>query len=66
MLGHDELIESLERAVKKHPKTIFIACHLDNLDYDLTRLGQMFDRNPNLYARYLGAVRRDSRPSRDL
>lgn len=49
MLGHNELIESLERAVKKHPKTIFIACHLMNLDYDLTRLGELFDRNPNLY-----------------
>ena len=49
MLGHNELIESLERAVAKHPKTIFIACHLMNLDYDLTRLGQMLDRNPNLY-----------------
>ena len=49
MLGHNELIESLEAAVKKHPKTIFIACHLMNLDYDLTRLGQIFDRNPNLY-----------------
>jgi hypothetical protein len=50
MYGHNELIESLERAVKKHPKTIFIACHFMNLDYDLTRLGQIFDRNPNLYA----------------
>ena len=49
LLGHNELIESLERAVAKHPKTIFIACHLMNLDYDLTRLGQILDRNPNLY-----------------
>ena len=49
ILGHNGLIESLERAVRKHPKTMFIACHLANLDYDLTRLGQMFDRNPNLY-----------------
>jgi hypothetical protein len=50
ILGHNGLIESLEHAAKKHPKTIFIACHLMNLDYDLTRLGQIFDRNPNLYA----------------
>ncbi len=50
MLGHNELIESLERAVAKHPKTIFISCHLMNLDYDLTRLGQILERNPNLYA----------------
>jgi hypothetical protein len=49
LLGHNELIESLERALAKHPKTIFIACHLMNLDYDLTRLGGIMDRNPNLY-----------------
>ena len=50
MYDHDQLVDSLEKAVKKHPKTIFIACHLANLDYDLTRLGQMFDRCPNLFA----------------
>jgi hypothetical protein len=47
---NNQLVNSLENAVKKHPKTQFIACHLCNLDYDLTRLGQMFDRNSNLYA----------------
>jgi hypothetical protein len=50
ILGHDALIGTLERAAQKHRKTMFIASHLANLDYDLTRLGQMFDRNPNLYA----------------
>lgn len=50
LLGHDGLLESLERTLKKHSGTTFIACHLANLDYDLTRLGQMLDRNPNLYA----------------
>jgi predicted TIM-barrel fold metal-dependent hydrolase len=44
------IIESLERAAHQHPKTIFVACHLANLDYDLTRLGQLFDHNPNLFA----------------
>jgi predicted TIM-barrel fold metal-dependent hydrolase len=34
---------------QKHPKLIIIACHLANLDYDLSHLGQLFDRNPNLY-----------------
>lgn len=48
--GHNQLIESLERTANKHPKTVFIACHLANLDYDLTRLGQMLDRHPNLFA----------------
>lgn len=50
ILGHNALIESLERACQKHRKTVFIACHLINLEYDLTRLGQIFDRHPNLYA----------------
>jgi uncharacterized protein len=50
IMGHDGLIESLSRTARRHPKTVFIACHFANLDYDLTRLGQMFDRNPNLYA----------------
>jgi predicted TIM-barrel fold metal-dependent hydrolase len=50
MYGHNELITSLENAVKKHPRPVFIACHLANLDYDLARLGGMFDRYPNLYA----------------
>jgi predicted TIM-barrel fold metal-dependent hydrolase len=49
ILGHEGLIQSLDRALAKHPKTVFIACHLMNLDYDLTRLGGMLDRHPNLY-----------------
>jgi predicted TIM-barrel fold metal-dependent hydrolase len=48
--GHDALIQTLDRAAAKHRKTIFIACHLANLEYDYQRLGQLFDRNPNLYA----------------
>ncbi len=50
ILGHDALVTSLERAVQKHRKTIFVAAHLVNLEYDLTRLGRLFDSNPNLYA----------------
>ena len=49
IMGHDDLIKSLDAALKRHPKTVFIACHLANLDYDLTRLSQMLDRNPNLF-----------------
>jgi predicted TIM-barrel fold metal-dependent hydrolase len=44
------MVDLLEHAVKKHPQTTFIACHFANLDYDLTRLGELFDRNRNLYA----------------
>jgi uncharacterized protein len=52
LMGHNELIQSFERTVKKHPKTVFIASHLLNLDYDLNRLGQIFQANPNVYADY--------------
>jgi predicted TIM-barrel fold metal-dependent hydrolase len=40
----------LERAVGRHPRTTFVACHLANLDYDLDRLGRLLDRRPNLFA----------------
>ncbi|PYX31906.1 MAG: amidohydrolase [Acidobacteria bacterium] len=44
------LIDILEHTVRKHPRTTFVACHFANLDYDLARLGGLFERNPNLYA----------------
>jgi len=50
IVGHSGMIDILERTVQKHPRTTFIACHFANLSYDLTRLGQLFDRHPNLYA----------------
>ena len=50
ILDHDQLIATLERAVKNNPQTIFIACHLANSCSDLNRLGELFDRYPNLYA----------------
>jgi predicted TIM-barrel fold metal-dependent hydrolase len=49
IMGHNELIESYEAAAKKHPRTVFISSHLTNLDYDLNRLGAIFERNPNFY-----------------
>jgi uncharacterized protein len=50
IMGHNDLIESLERAVRRHRKTVFIAAHLVNLNYDPKRLGDLLDRHPNLYA----------------
>jgi predicted TIM-barrel fold metal-dependent hydrolase len=44
------MADILERAVGRHRSTTFIACHFANLDYDLARLGEVLDRNPNLYA----------------
>ncbi len=50
IIGFDELITTLENAVKNNPKTIFIACHYANLNHDPERLGRLFETYPNLYA----------------
>jgi predicted TIM-barrel fold metal-dependent hydrolase len=50
IVGLSGMVEILERTAQRHPKTTFVACHFANLDYDLARLGDVFARNPNLYA----------------
>ena len=50
VVGHAEMIDILERAVKRHPETTFVTCHLGNCSYDLNKLGGLFDKYPNLYA----------------
>jgi predicted TIM-barrel fold metal-dependent hydrolase len=50
ILNHDQLLATLEHAVRDNPKTIFIACHLANSCSDLAVLGRLFDGYPNLYA----------------
>ena len=50
IVGHSGMIDILERTLKKHSSTTFIACHFANLDYDLARLGQVLERHPNLFA----------------
>lgn len=50
LLGHGELIKTLENAVRDNPKTTFIACHYANTEYDLSILGNLFDKYPNIYA----------------
>jgi predicted TIM-barrel fold metal-dependent hydrolase len=50
VIQHDEVVDTLERAVKKHPHTVFIACHFANCCSDLNHLGAMLDHYPNLYA----------------
>jgi predicted TIM-barrel fold metal-dependent hydrolase len=49
VLEHDEVVNSLERAVKRHSRTTFIACHLANCCSDLSRVGSMLDENQNLF-----------------
>ena len=41
ILSHAELLGTLERAVKKHPRTVFVACHFANCSYDLAKLGAL-------------------------
>jgi len=50
ILNHDQLIKTLENAVRDNPKTTFIASHLANTCSDLSQLGKLFDKYPNLYA----------------
>jgi predicted TIM-barrel fold metal-dependent hydrolase len=50
IVGHAGMMKILTNAVRDHPGTTFIACHLANCSYDLSLLGAMFDRYPNLYA----------------
>jgi len=50
IVSHSEMINILERAVKRHPNTTFIACHFANCSYDLKKLGVLLDKYPNLYA----------------
>jgi predicted TIM-barrel fold metal-dependent hydrolase len=50
ILGHAEVLATLENAMKKHPGVTFIACHFMNLTFDLAQLGKLFDKYPNLYA----------------
>jgi predicted TIM-barrel fold metal-dependent hydrolase len=50
IVGHEGLLKTLEGAVKKHAGTTFVVCHFANCSHDLGRLGEMFDKYPNLYA----------------
>jgi predicted TIM-barrel fold metal-dependent hydrolase len=50
IVGLSGMIDILERTLQKHRNTTFLACHFANLDYDLARLGEVLERNPNLFA----------------
>jgi uncharacterized protein len=49
IVGHAGMMEILEKTVRRHPHTTFIACHFANLCYNLPEAGRMLDRCPNLY-----------------
>jgi uncharacterized protein len=48
-LNHEQLIKSLENAVRDNPRTMFIAAHFANLCYNLDEAGKLLDKYPNLY-----------------
>lgn len=50
ILDLPSMITTLEGALKKHPRNIFIACHFMNQTYDLNQLGKFLDKYPNLYS----------------
>lgn len=50
IVGHAGMIDILDNALKRHPKTTFIACHFANCSYDLNKLGEMLDKYPNFFA----------------
>ncbi len=50
ILGHADLIKTLEDVVRDNVNTTFIACHFANCEYDLSILGSLLDKYTNLYA----------------
>lgn len=50
ILGHSEMITTLENALKRHPRTTIIACHFANCSYDLSIIGRLLDNHQNFYA----------------
>ncbi|MEP6595705.1 MAG: amidohydrolase family protein [Ginsengibacter sp.] len=48
ILGHAQLIKTLEDVVGDNANTTFIACHFANCEYDLSILGSLLDKYTNL------------------
>jgi uncharacterized protein len=48
--NHDELIATLNNAVRDNPETIFIACHFANSESDLSVIGNLLKKYKNVYA----------------
>src|SRR6266487_2495537 len=50
ILGHAQLIKTLEDVVRDNANTKFIACHFANCEYDLSILGSLLGKYANFYA----------------
>jgi len=51
----DELMDERDRMLERHPNTTWVLAHMSWYTQDLGRLGELFDRFPNVYAE-VGAV----------
>ena len=51
----DELMAERDRLIAKHPSTIWVLAHMGWHTQDLARLGEIFQRHPNVHAE-VGAV----------
>ena len=51
----NELMEDRDRMLERHPNTTWVLAHMSWYTQDLGRLGELFDRFPNVYAE-VGAV----------
>ena len=51
----NELMEERDRMLERHPNTTWVLAHMSWYTQDLGRLGELFDRFPNVYAE-VGAV----------
>jgi predicted TIM-barrel fold metal-dependent hydrolase len=47
--SYQELLDMRDRALAKHPHTLFVAVHFGNQGNDFATLGKELDRYPNLY-----------------
>ncbi len=47
--SYQDLIDIRDRLLARHPKTLFLACHLGNQGNDLATLSKELDKYPNLY-----------------
>ncbi|MCG2587480.1 amidohydrolase family protein [Rhodohalobacter sulfatireducens] len=50
IVGHDGMIEILDRTLERHPNTTFVAAHLANTSNDFSLLANLFDKHENFYA----------------
>ncbi len=47
--SYEDILQIRDRLLARHPKNIFIACHLSNQGNDTASLGKVLDKYPNLY-----------------